>query len=108
MSFKSFLSKYAIELGKVGDALSSISSGIALPTSEKNVVSDTIETLQNAVTSILDGVDKIKDTSVKINKTDLDNAVKEFILDSEVFKAAVAEAVAAELAKGAPANETVG
>lgn len=99
MSLKSFIGHYASEAGKIASALSTIASGIALGGAERNVVSDTVETLENAVTNILAGIDKITDPVVKISKTDLQAAVKDFVTDSDAFKSAVAEAVAAELAR---------
>lgn len=103
MSFKKFLLHYVNEAGAVVAALGSIASGIALPNSERDKVNNAIETLSEAVTNILAGIDKVADTTVKISKADVKAAVAEVlpsVLDDVVTKAVVA-ALAAEKAKDA-------
>lgn len=100
MSLKSFLGHYAAEAGKIANALSTIASGIALGNNERGTVMDTVETLENAVTNILAGIDKITDPVVKISKADIETAVAKVlpkVLEEQVT-AAVTAALAAKAA----------
>lgn len=105
-NFAKFLSHYAGEALKVAEAIGSIASGIALPNVERDKVNGTIETLTNAAASILDGIDKITDPVIKIEKKDIEAAVAAAlpkILNDAVTKA-VTDALAAETAKDATAT----
>lgn len=94
-SFASFLKKYAGEALSIGEALTTVLEGLALSPKQATAVRATIDKLEAAAESITGSLDTLgKDAVVKINKSDIEAAVKSVL--QPMVDEAVAKALAAK------------
>jgi predicted transcriptional regulator len=100
MSLKTFLTRYAGEALGVASALTTMLEGLALSPKQSETVNAVIAKLTKASESILDGIDTVKETVVKIDAKDVAKAVTSYMADHPVtydqaaLDKAVADAVA--------------
>ena len=105
MALKSFLTKYAGEALSIAGALNTMLEGLALSPKQTASVQAVIDKLTKAASSITDGIDTVKETTVKIDAKDIDKAVKSYfaanpvVPDQAALDKAVDAAVAAAMAR---------
>ena len=102
---KSFLTKYAGEALSIAGAFNTMLEGLALSPKQSASVQAVIDKLTKASASITDGIDAVRETTVKIDAADVAKAVNKYMAanpvvpDQATLAKAVDDAVAAAMAR---------